>query len=63
MSLDRDELIFIEGTIRHETEKAYLFEPILETDAVWLPKSCCDWDSYLDTMTVPRWLAKAKGLL
>ena len=53
--------IDIAGELRNETEKAWcLFDG---TRYVWLPKSQCEWDADAQTMAMPTWLAKDKGLI
>lgn len=58
---DRNALVDISGEIRVETEKAFRFYD--GKDTVWLPKSQCEWDEPSKTMTMPMWLAQAKGLI
>lgn len=58
----RSDLIDIAGIVKHQTEKAYLFDGGGD-EAVWLPKSQCEWDEEEKTMTMPEWLAKDKGLI
>lgn len=57
----RKELADISGSIRHETEKAYLFDD--GTRVVWVPKSHCEWDPDSGVMTLPEWLAIEKELV
>lgn len=55
-----------EGTVIAETEAALLVE--IDGEEIWLPKSHCQFDPEEPgvgedvTVTMPRWLAKAKGL-
>lgn len=44
----------------HETDLAYLVE--IEGDEYWLPKSQCDIDEDDQTIEMPNWLAREKGL-
>lgn len=56
----KSDLVDIEGKVRNETEKAYLFwDGNVE---VWLPKSQCEWDGDC-VMTMPEWLAVDKELV
>jgi len=58
----KKELADIDGTVIFETEKAYKFDAGLD-EAVWLPKSQCEWDKDSSIMTMPVWLAEDKGLV
>ena len=60
---DRDKPVDLNGNIIGETEKAWLFDHDGAEDAVWVPKSQCQWDSDTSTMTIPQWLAKEKELV
>lgn len=55
------ELVDIAGSILRDTDKAFHFND--GSKAVWLPKSQCEWDQDSETMTMPIWLAKEKGLI
>ena len=48
-------------TIKRETDKAYFVSD--GVTEVWLPKSQCEWDRDDQTMAMPEWLAKDKGLI
>ena len=54
-------LVDIDGSVVHETEKAYLFDD--GRIKVWLPKSRCEWDQADKRMTMDRDLAYEKGLI
>ena len=57
----RSDLVDVAGEIRGETDKAFRF---FDGDVtVWLPKSQCEWDPDGQTMAMPEWLAKDKGLI
>jgi hypothetical protein len=53
----------IKGSIKRETEKAYLFSSLYEDKEVWLPKSMCEWDEDSKEMTMPEWLAIERELV
>ena len=58
------ELFDIDGEIVAETEKAWLIFD--GTKKEWLPKSQCEIEEKQDgtvVVTMPTWLAKAKGFL
>lgn len=57
-----NELIDIDGEVIHETEMAYLFDAGGK-DAVWVPKSVCEWDPDGKKMTMKQWIAKDKELI
>ena len=56
-----NDLVDLAGSIRYETEKAFLFHD--GTKTVWLPKSQCEWDEASRIMTLPEWLALEKELI
>lgn len=53
-TIDYDEL-------KTETNKAWLLD--IEGEEIWFPKSQCDLDEESSCIEIPKWLAKAKGLL
>lgn len=55
------EITDIAGFVKHETDRAFLFND--GTKDVWLPKSQCEWDEDSQTMTLPIWLAQEKELI
>jgi hypothetical protein len=60
---DNNKLLDFKGDIVGETEKAWLFDHDKAPDAVWVPKSQCQWDDATSTMTIPQWIAKEKDLV
>jgi len=50
----------ISGEVIGETKAAWKFYD--GSDICWLPKSQCEWNG-TDTMEMPEWLAKEKGLI
>jgi hypothetical protein len=54
------DIITIEATVRHETERAYLLEN-LKGEKVWVPKSQCEFER--GELQIPEWLAEEKGLI
>lgn len=59
--MTKRELVDIAGEVHGETELAFRFDD--GTQAVWLPKSQCQWDADDQIMTMPEWLAKEKELI
>ena len=62
--VEDEKVVRITCTICHETEKAVLVD--VENDEVWLPKSVVHVDRLSDgtaEISVPVWLATAKGLI
>jgi len=61
-------LVEVQGELCGETESAYHFviDGKSTDEAVWLPKSLCEWsaeDNATDgVMTLPEWLANKEGL-
>lgn len=45
-----------------ETEKAYRIDHGGDAPC-WVPKSQVEWDATDNTMAMPEWLAKEKGIL
>lgn len=66
MSLDRSSngLIDIACELRHETPRAWLLD-CGEKEPVWVPKSQGEYfkEGRLEIVTMPKWLAKEKGLI
>jgi hypothetical protein len=58
----KSDLVDIPGKVDIETPLAYRFYDG-RNEAVWLPKSQCEWDAGTQTMTMPEWLALDKGLI
>lgn len=56
----QDDGVTVTGMIDAETEKAFKFWN--GSKAEWLPKSQVQWNGADNTMTVPSWLAKKRGL-
>lgn len=56
------ELADIDCEIIAQTEKAYKID-VGRDEAVWIPKSQCQWDKDAKQMTMPVWLAIDKGLV
>lgn len=57
----RSDLVDIACELRAETDKALLvFDGAIE---VWLPKSHVEFDRERKIVTLPEWLATAKGML
>ena len=67
MSAHASDLIDVSGFLHAETSKAILFSELnAEKDAVWLPKSQCEFvreRGNCVTVTMPEWLAKTKELI
>jgi len=57
----RSDLVEISAIIERETAKAYLVDVGFEEN-IWLPKSQIEIDTARNTILVPKWLAKEKGL-
>ncbi len=57
----KSDLVDIAGELRAETDRAYQFYD--GTRTVWVPKSQAEWDAADQTMAMPEWLAKEKGLI
>ncbi|BAB67567.1 hypothetical protein [Sulfurisphaera tokodaii] len=54
-----NELIKVEGKVKVETDKAYLFS--IKGKEIWIPKSICTLgEGYIE---VPLWFAKSKSLI
>jgi hypothetical protein len=47
-------------TVLKETEKAWLIE--YDNEEHWFPKSLCEWHEDGDTLVLPVWLVKDKGI-
>lgn len=66
MGMNRDDLVSLEGTLEHETEKAILVD-FGGDDPVWIPKSMCEYDEPDRkgniTVEMKRSLAKEKDLI
>ena len=60
--MTRSDLIDIEARLVHQTEKAWLLDTGND-EPTWLPKSACEFDEGDGTLTLPRSLAKEKGLI
>lgn len=56
------ELLEITGTVLHETDSAFRFQPD-DGAPVWFPKSQVEWDAGERTMILPVWLATEKKLV
>lgn len=56
-------LIDIACELRHETDRAYLVDT--GEGPIWLPKSQVEYykEGTLETVTMPTWLAREKGLI
>ena len=61
MTSGKSDIIDIAGTIKHETDKAFLIDAGLDKP-VWLAKSMVE-DNGDGTFAMPEWLAKDKGLI
>lgn len=66
----RSDLIDIDVTVHHETEKAWLVSSDVSTpEKVWLPKSMCEVSdqkpapSKAGTLTAPQSFLRDKGLI
>lgn len=62
--MSRNELIDIDVTLKHETERAWLVEDDAGTEA-WIAKSLGELSIDKDgkgTLTVPQWVAEEKEL-
>ncbi len=64
-------MVSVDGELADETPLAWKFVPhgCSIDDAVWCPKSICEWEDDGDgdtstegTMSVPIWFAKKEGL-
>lgn len=62
MIMDDEPTDEFDGKVIYQTELAWLFWVEDADEEIWFPKSQCDLDFTSTTITVPRWLAKAKGL-
>lgn len=60
----RNETVTITGEVCADTPLAWHFFQAGDTegDAVWLPKSQCEWDEEAREMEMPTWLAEKNGL-
>lgn len=58
----QSEIVDIEATLIHETEKAYLIDAGTGEN-VWVPKSIVEHDERDGTFTMPRSYAENKGLV
>lgn len=58
----RSEIIDIEITLIHQTEKAYLVDAG-HGENVWVPKSVAEYDESDRTLSLPRSWAESKGLV
>jgi hypothetical protein len=63
-----DEMLQIECTVEHTTEKAWLVTDLMSGKQAWAPKSRCDIARERDAeghvlMNVPEWWAKKQGFL
>ena len=58
----KSDLVDIACEITAETEKAFKIDHGGEEEC-WVPKSQCEWDATVKTMTMPEWLALDKGIL
>lgn len=60
------DLVDVAVVFKRETEKAWCVNAGEKAD-IWLPKSQCELErggaSKADTLTLPEWLAKEKGLI
>jgi len=45
---------------KYETDKSWLL--VISGDDYWLPKSKCIIDKKSETISIPLWMAKKKGL-
>ena len=63
MPMASPELVDITCFVRMETPRAYLIND--GTKEVWVPKSQCELErgDKMDTVTLPVWLARDKGLV
>lgn len=65
----RSDLVDIDITLHHETEKAYLVSSDVSTpEKIWVPKSLCELDGgdpprKRGTLTLSQSLAEEKGLV
>lgn len=59
--MSKFDLIDVDGEIKNETEKAWLF--FNGEKEIWLPKSQCYWDPDYKVMRVPEWLCMKEGLI
>jgi hypothetical protein len=57
-----DEHIELEGHVSNRTDKAVLFWVEKLDEEVWFPLSQCELDSDENTLLVPLWLARQRGL-
>lgn len=66
MSGHRSDLVDLAVVLKRETDKAWCVDAGGSAD-VWLPKSQCELErggaGRADTLTLPEWLAKEKGLI
>jgi hypothetical protein len=58
----RSDIIDIACVLLRQTERAYCIDAGIGED-VWVPKSLCEWDSEVETMAMPEWLAMERGLI
>lgn len=60
----RNETVTIDGEVCHETDAAWKFIPEgwKDEEAIWLPKSQCEWDEIRLEMEMPLWLAERHKL-
>lgn len=57
----KSDLVDIAGRIEGETDLAFRFNDGSRT--VWLAKQHCEWDPDAQTMAMPEWVARDKGLI
>ena len=47
--------------VEQTTDGAWLVR--IDLQKVWLPRSICEVDEYMNVATVPTWLARKEGLI
>jgi hypothetical protein len=51
---------FIVKNVKFESAKAYLFELEGATEAIWVPKSQCDYDADSGAVNISEWIIGQK---
>lgn len=67
MTIKNHDIVTIDVTLRHETEKAWLVESHITGKKAWVAKSVGELDIGVDnepfTLQLPEWIAEEKELI